>query len=368
MKVLLTTNYPTPYMVDYLNELGTYCDVTAIFETAGSTIRNKEWDNHKFDNFKGIILHKNKINGGEKFSFNILKFLFKKFDRIIVCNMATQTGILFILGLRLLHKPYILQSEGGIQGSGKGIKEKFKYFLFHKAKYYLSGMNYEYDYFRPYGLTKETHCQYPFTSFKKSEVNTCCICKNKKEEIRKLLGIKEKKVIISVGNYIHRKGFDILVNSLINLDRDIGVYCVGGGQVDSSIQKIIKDNNLENIHFTGYKNKEELKKYYEAADLFVLATRIDTWGLVINEAMAYCLPVITTDYCVAGLELIKNGENGYIVPKENSSELAAAIDKIVNDDKLMKKMSINNLIKIQDYSIENMTEIIYKHLKRMNYE
>ena len=53
-----------------------------------------------------------------------------------------------------------------------------------------------------------------------------------------------------------------------------------------------------------------------------MPTREDIWGLVINEAMAYGLPIITTDNCLAGLELIKNEENGYIIPVNNTELLA----------------------------------------------
>ena len=72
--------------------------------------------------------------------------------------------------------------------------------------------------------------------------------------------------------------------------------------------------NLNNVHFIDFKNKDTLKEYYHVADVFVLPTREDIWGLVINEALAYGLPVITTDKCMAGLEMIENGKNGYIIP------------------------------------------------------
>ena len=50
-----------------------------------------------------------------------------------------------------------------------------------------------------------------------------------------------------------------------------------------------------------------------ASDLFVLPTREDIWGLVINEAMSFGLPIITTRKCIAGTELITDGENGYLL-------------------------------------------------------
>lgn len=61
----------------------------------------------------------------------------------------------------------------------------------------------------------------------------------------------------------------------------------------------------DNIVFVEFKTKEDLIDYYRAADLFVLPTREDIWGLVVNEAMAAGTPVITTTNCGAGMEILK---------------------------------------------------------------
>ena len=102
---------------------------------------------------------------------------------------------------------------------------------------------------------------------------------------------------------------------------------------------------LENVHFIGFKSKEELKKYYKSADLFVLPTREDIWGLVINEAMSYGLPIITTNKCVAGVELINNDENGFIVSVEDSKSISKKINLLLDNEKLSESMSENNLKK-----------------------
>ena len=98
-----------------------------------------------------------------------------------------------------------------------------------------------------------------------------------------------------------------------------------------------KEYGLSNVYFEGFKNKDELKDYYRAADLFCLQTRGDVWGLVINEAMAEGLPVITTDKCVAGLELVENGINGYVVPVEDEEKLSKKITEIMQNVELRKK-------------------------------
>ena len=162
-----------------------------------------------------------------------------------------------------------------------------------------------------------------------------------------------KKIAITVGQFIHRKGFDVLLNAWAKCDKEYELYIIGAEPTKEYLD--IKEKlHLENVRFEGFKTKEELNCYYQAADLFVFPTREDIWGLVVNEAMANGLPVITTDKCVAGLELIKDGENGYIVPTENQDELAKRINELLRDDWLREKMAKNNLQKIRRYTVENM--------------
>ena len=86
----------------------------------------------------------------------------------------------------------------------------------------------------------------------------------------------------------------------------------------------------------------------------MLPTREDIWGLVINEAMAYGLPVITTERCVAGLELIENGVNGYVVPVEDAAALAEKINAVLSAD--LHQMGEASLEKIRPYTLENMAK------------
>ena len=72
--------------------------------------------------------------------------------------------------------------------------------------------------------------------------------------------------------------------------------------------------------------------------------------------MSYGLPIITTNKCLAGVELIENGKNGYIIPEENSIELAKYINILIRNNVLRKSMGDNNKRKIQNYTIENMAK------------
>ena len=110
-------------------------------------------------------------------------------------------------------------------------------------------------------------------------------------------------------------------------------------------------------------SKESLADYYKASDIFVLPTHADIWGLVINEAMSYGLPIVTTNNCGAGRELIVPGINGFLV--DTIKDLRTAIEYLVDNIDKRSDITENNLKKISTYTIENMVDI---HLKFMNGE
>lgn len=86
--------------------------------------------------------------------------------------------------------------------------------------------------------------------------------------------------------------------------------------------------------------------------MFALATREDIWGLIVNEAMANSTPVLISDKCVAGLELINNGRNGFIISNNDVDEWAEKIKQCLADEKLCYSMAEQGRKTIGDYTIE----------------
>ena len=113
---------------------------------------------------------------------------------------------------------------------------------------------------------------------------------------------------------------------------------------------------------------EKLKDYYKAADLFVLPSYGEVWGLVVNEAMSFGLPVITTNLCVAGHALIDEGENGYRFTFDNVDELTEYMEIVLSDSELRQRMAIYSLKKVRDYTIENTAAIHLQYLEKWRKE
>nr|WP_309098433.1 glycosyltransferase family 4 protein [Fredinandcohnia onubensis] len=363
MKILWLTNIPSPYRVNFFNELGKYCDLTVLFEKGESSERDKSWRNYKFTFFKGVFLKGIGVGVDKAVSLEVIKYLKKgKYDHIVVSNFSTPTGIIAIEYMRLNKMVYSLESDGGFLKNNNRVKEQLKKHIIKGAELYFSTAKMHDEYYIKYGAEPDKILRYPFTSLYKSDILMKPLEKSEKNHLRNKLGIKEDKVVLSVGQFIHRKGFDILVKASKDLNDNVGIYIVGGDPTEEYIQ-LRRRLKLNNVHFIGFKNGAELREFYKAADLFVLPTREDIWGLVINEAMAYGLPVITTDKCIAGLELVNDSENGFIVPINNSSSLATQIIEVLKDQKVVDEMSKSSLEKIQKYTIENMATV---HINILN--
>lgn len=362
-KLLLLSNIPAPYMIDYLNELANYYEITALFEMMGAKDRDKNWFNDSIYKFNIVNLKAFNLNKESGISLKQIKYLSnKKFDNIIIANPTTATGIMSLLYCRLFKIHFIIQSEGGFQGTGKGLKEKFKKFIMEKADIYLSGMRADNDYFLMYGGNKDTIKTYPFSSLRKDQLVKKLPTFTEKNRVKEELNIREQQIVLTVGRFIESKGFDVLLKAFSKLDSSIGLYLIGGKPTDDYL-KIISECNISNVYFVDFCDYQVIEKYYSSADLFVLPTRGDTWGLVINEAMSNGLPIITTNKCIAGLELIENEKNGYVIDVDDVNYLYHKMHDLLNNKDLLSRMSENNFSKIQNYTIENMAKTIYKHLK-----
>ena len=223
-----------------------------------------------------------------------------------------------------------------------------------------------------YGAVKNKINRYYFTSLFQNDIIEHPIEKEDKQKIKKELMIKERKIILSVGQFIYRKGFDWMIHAYRNLDKEIGIYIIGGAPTQEYLN-LKNEHKMDNLYFIDFMDKNEILKWYRAADLFVLPTREDIWGLVINEALSQGLPTVTTDKCVAGLELIVNNKNGFIVKCEDEESLLqiteSFFEKSESDICLMKKEALSI---IKKYTIENMAKnqlnVIKNILKMEKYD
>ncbi len=136
--------------------------------------------------------------------------------------------------------------------------------------------------------------------------------------------------ILYVVRLIYLKGLEIFFQELArwaNLHRDAfcEVWLVGDGPLRQTLERFSMPSNIE-LHFTGNVNYSELPRYYAQAGIFVLPCLADTWGLVVNEALAGGLPVLGSLHSQAVEELVRDGVNGWTFYPDRPEQLRNALD------------------------------------------
>ena len=208
---------------------------------------------------------------------------------------------------------------------------------------------------------------YTFSFYRKLGIpaSKCVRCFNSSEveqkhytrdEVRNLYGIRnEDKVILYFGRLEKYKGIDELVRAFekLNLENCHLLIC-GPGKLDTKIAST-------RIHIAGSIPPNERGKYYAAADLFVLPNtyknKVEPWGLTVNEAMAFALPILVTDATGSGLDLVFNGVNGFVMDSNNiEEELQKYLRLIMNDDIFRNSLSENSKKIISNYTFSNMAK------------
>jgi glycosyltransferase involved in cell wall biosynthesis len=110
---------------------------------------------------------------------------------------------------------------------------------------------------------------------------------------------------------------------------------------------------MPDVHFAGFLNQGELPEAYAAADVFVLPSRLhETWGLVVNEAMNFALPVVVSDKVGCAADLVRNGANGFVVEHDVTGALAQAIETLVDDAPLRARFGAMSRKIVERFSIE----------------
>ena len=363
--ILFITNYPAPYRVEFFNQLGERAELTVLFSDRPEeqTHRSIEWFQNQYSSFTAVFLKKKSI-AGIHVCADVLHHLKKRYDLVILGGYSTATQMLAIEYLSIHRIPFYIEADGGLIKPDSFITHTIKKHFISSASGYFSSGEITDRYFEHYnGKQSKPIFRFPFSSLTEKE-----IINNKKEasspsskkDHRAELGINEETVLLSVGQMIPRKGFDILLDAARDLPDNIGIYIVGG-KPTLELEKIKKEDNLKNVHFIDFQIKEVLAKYYLAADVFVLPTREDIWGLVINEALSYGLPVISSDMCGAALELVKDRGTGCLFPSQSSADLHNAIIQLLNSD--MDKMKDLCFDLSRSYTIEKMVDA---HLKAID--
>ncbi len=188
-----------------------------------------------------------------------------------------------------------------------------------------------------------------------------------KDELKSELRLPDK-FVISVSRLVPWKGFDLLIDVMIEINKngqDIPLYIAGDGPDYDSLQKKIDDLNFaDKIILLGRLEQDRLWEYIKASNVFVLNTAYEGLSHLLIEAMALEIPIVTTDVGGNG-ELIENNKNGILLDYNNKKQLVTAIKNIFDDSEQANKFVRNAKVKSQKFSKKKMLLDLDNLLKKI---
>lgn len=346
LRMALVTNILSPYRIPLFNALSDFDDVELHILFFRENNPGRRWQvdresiHFNYHILPGICLSRLKSEIFIYLNWGLWREL-NRFDPDVICcggyNYLASWELLFYSKLKRV--PVFLFS-GSILGSGW-----YKNFL---AKLYKKLIIPKFDAYVTYG-TKAKELLVHFGADPKqivvgrNTVNTkefsTRIQDLTAEEVKKERRRFMPKNIIYVGQFIQRKGVINLIKTFNMLDMpEVGLILVGDGQEKENYLQYIKANNIKNVFIEPFVQEEELPRYYAVADMFVLPSHREVWGLVINEAMTCGLPVLASKYAGATNDLVNENENGYSFDPDDVDDLAQKLRIILSDDNLRRKM------------------------------
>ncbi len=350
IKVAVIQNIASPYMIPLFSQFAAVPEVDLQVYLMALSEKNREWVTRLGGEFKYQVVPGLTINFFKKdlFAFHInpsivWELIKSNPDIVFSSGYSSLTNQLAFLYAKIYKKPFIVRSESTINEPNflRTISLPLVKFIVRHSDALVAGGTRSREYLLSLGACPDriftAYSTVDTDSFKRQSGEL----KARKEKLKGEIGIRNKQVIVYVGQLIERKGLKYLIKAYAQLkpEFDVALLIVGGGIQKDELAELCQRDNIQDVFFTGYIQLDTLARYYVASDIFVLPSYEEAWGLVLNEAMACGLPVISTTRVGAAADLIKDGLNGYVVEDRNTEQLCRALRKILSNFELIQSMS-----------------------------
>ena len=294
-----------------------------------------------------------------------------KFNALLVNSWNSRLAWVAIFAARVLGIQVLLRAENpwNQEKVRKGPKQAFRRFallsLFAMVDAFLYIGEENKEFYLRYGAAPKKLFRTPYALDNPRLLKSIADPALARHEVRKQLHIPEDAaVILSVGKLISKKRpLDVLAAYREMNAQNKALIFVGEGELREELEKYVLENNLKNVHFVGFVGQNDISRYYVSSDIFVLASGAgETWGLVVNEALCFGLPVVLSDVVGSGADLVQEGENGFIVPYGSVLHLAQKLDLLAANPDLRAEFSHASKGIIEGYSYEEDVQGILKSL------
>lgn len=284
----------------------------------------------------------------------------KKWDAIWIHGYNHYSLIIAIVLSFLFRIPIFYRSESNLQSTRPNIlKNMFVRILVKISKALLFIGNENKKYYKYFGAPESKLFFTPYAVDNYFFDEQYGKIDERDQKFRNELNIEDKTIVILFsGKLIKRKNPILLLDAFNEVTRndvssDFCLIFVGDGEESPTLRKRIKDLKLEKtVKLVGFINQSEIRKYYSIADLLVLPSSLETYGLVINEAMNASTAIIASDKVGAASDLVRDEVNGFVFQSENLGSLIQVLKKALSSKEKLRKMGKQSLRIISKWNYE----------------
>ena len=306
------------------------------------------WDVPLLDRYKHVFLpvagRRDQVSFWRPFVHGLGQHLREgSYDALWLHGYAHQANLRAIAIARRLGVKILLRGESHLHGDERSsakewLKDKALPRLFRFIDGFLAIGSWNRDYYLHYDAPEKKIFPMPYAVDNQFFRTRADQARPKRELLKAELGLKPERPVILYASKLHRrKRAGDLLEAYIRLSED-GIkepypylLFVGDGETRPALEARVRSLRWSSVKFLGFVNQTELPRFYDLCDLFVLPSEDEPWGLVVNEVMNAGKAVVVSDQVGAGPDLVKEGENGFVVPVSNLAVLADRLRALTNN-------------------------------------
>jgi glycosyltransferase involved in cell wall biosynthesis len=166
-------------------------------------------------------------------------------------------------------------------------------------------------------------------------------------------------VIVTVGRLVSKKQPELLLEAFarVRSRRRCTLLVVGSGPLEADLRARVARDGIEDVVFAGFLNQSRIADAYVCADVFALLSKADeTWGLVVNEAMSFGLPLVLSDRVGASADLLEDGVNGYTVGADDVDAVVERLERLLGDAALRAQLGAASRARIAEWTHERAAD------------
>ena len=293
-------------------------------------------------------------------------------DLVILMGWNNPTWWVASLACLLSGIPFFYMSDTNIQG--ESAKRRARGWLknalvakvhFRLASGFLCSGLANNRFYRHYGVPENKLIPFAYSWGYGAYLQRSEELERQKDALRVRLGIPTgSRVILFCGRFVKQKNLPNLLAAYDQIDApEKALILVGEGELGEELRTLVAEHNISSAQFFGFQNRSEIANFYAASDFLVLASSQETWGLVVNEAMCFGLPIIISDQVGSVDDLVRDGQNGFVFHNNDENGLTQALKQALElpeDERL--KMGRRSREMIADWSDRDLAQPLLEWL------